>query len=121
MLQNLAGSTLVRAFKFGNCAQTTISNDILSLAETAVGVQPGSCADAGYTVFDKNTSTYIPLYGTVSFAQYSKPSLQLQELTGCVIAAGAVVNTTLANAHTLYGCENHGSVNVGTTTMIILI
>ena len=40
----------------------------------------------------------------------------------CVIAEGKVVNTTLANAHTLYGCENHGSVNIGTaSSMQIMI
>ena len=80
LLQQLSGTTMVRAFKGGKCAQLNIDNSLVGPAETILGAQKGDCTSVGYTHDDGAVSTYIPLYGNVTFEQYSKPTLQLLQI-----------------------------------------
>ena len=86
------------------------------------GGKRGTCESAGYSVFNKTATATLPVLGDYTFAQFTKPvvAAQLMNLAGCTIAKGQVVNTTMANAHTLYGCENHGQVNIGHVSLLMI-
>ena len=97
----------VALFREGHCYEITIKSTEANLVKGGVE----TCAQSGYT------QASGPAFGP--YAAWSKPPVvvatkpkvvvaKLMNLAGCTIAEGQVVNTTMANAHTLYGCENHG-------------
>jgi hypothetical protein len=83
LLLAMNGSCSLYAIKGDTCGQSDLDCKYTKYAKLAEkSLKDGTCASQGYTVKGSTTTKSYPVIGTITITEYTKPSMQLVEMTG---------------------------------------